>query len=607
MLNFDPSFFEDEVRSGFYIPSMTKRAWAVEMEVLSEIDRICQKYDIAYFADWGTLLGAIRHHGFIPWDDDMDICMHRNDYERFLSVAQEELPPDYHISSFETSENNWNFLVNVTSHSRMCFEPEYLEKYHGFPYMAGLDIFFLDNIPEDARLREDWITIIKYIINVADLMETGKLTGQELEYSLSQIENICQVKLLRNEDMYQRKLQLYKLAKRECARYNRTKTPEITQLMPLGLYHNWILPASYYESSIRVPFEHMDIPVPVAYEKLLPMKYPDYMTIRMGGSAHNYPYYITQKKALGTDLDFVPKYVFSVDHLKKDRSIAGDSLKTITRNFLSSLQENTARLDISQPDATQELLVTMQAQMIELGTLIEQTKGNGHSVVTLIEQCCEALYIFHETLSDENADSLLQMISELSNKLTSDILDRKEIVFLPFKATYWKCFEAEWLEAVHDPSCDVSVIPIPYYYKKYDGTFLDMHYEGADFPAEVKITPYDTFDFSLHQPDKIYIQNPYDEYNMTLSVHPNFYASNIKNYTDTLIYKPFFELADFSADNEICKYNMQFYCTMPGVVQADQVILQSEQIRQRYIEQLTEFAGENTQEIWTKKIIEAQA
>ena len=78
--HFDESYFEDEIRDGFYIPSMIKRSWAVALDVLSEVDRICQKYDIKYYAEWGTLLGAVRHAGFVPWDDDLDIAMQRNDY-----------------------------------------------------------------------------------------------------------------------------------------------------------------------------------------------------------------------------------------------------------------------------------------------------------------------------------------------------------------------------------------------------------------------------------------------------------------------------------------------------------------------------------------------
>ena len=73
-MEFAKDYFEDEVRNGFYIPGIMKRCWAASIEVMGEIDRICKKYNISYFLDSGTLLGAKRHGGFIPWDDDLDIA-----------------------------------------------------------------------------------------------------------------------------------------------------------------------------------------------------------------------------------------------------------------------------------------------------------------------------------------------------------------------------------------------------------------------------------------------------------------------------------------------------------------------------------------------------
>ena len=87
-------FFYEEVRDGFYIPSIMKRAWGAGLTILSEVDRICRKYEIPYYAGYGTLLGAVRSSSFIPWDDDIDLMMLRSDYNRFLSVAEKELPEE---------------------------------------------------------------------------------------------------------------------------------------------------------------------------------------------------------------------------------------------------------------------------------------------------------------------------------------------------------------------------------------------------------------------------------------------------------------------------------------------------------------------------------
>ena len=77
-----------EYREGFYVEPMMKCAWAAQIKLAELIDEMCRAEGIRYFADWGTLLGAVRHKGFIPWDDDMDLCMLRKDYNHFLKVAE---------------------------------------------------------------------------------------------------------------------------------------------------------------------------------------------------------------------------------------------------------------------------------------------------------------------------------------------------------------------------------------------------------------------------------------------------------------------------------------------------------------------------------------
>ena len=78
-MHFEKSYFNEETRSDFLIPSDMKHAWAAQLEILSDITDVCKTLGISYFAFWGTMLGAVRHKGFIPRDDDIDIAMKRPD------------------------------------------------------------------------------------------------------------------------------------------------------------------------------------------------------------------------------------------------------------------------------------------------------------------------------------------------------------------------------------------------------------------------------------------------------------------------------------------------------------------------------------------------
>ena len=68
-------FFKDEEKSGFMVGSLMKRCWGAQLQVLQEFDKVCSRHGLKWFAFCGTLLGAVRHKGFIPWDDDIDVCI----------------------------------------------------------------------------------------------------------------------------------------------------------------------------------------------------------------------------------------------------------------------------------------------------------------------------------------------------------------------------------------------------------------------------------------------------------------------------------------------------------------------------------------------------
>ena len=129
-----------------------------------------------------------------------------------------------------------------------------------------------------------------------------------------------------------------------------------------------------------------------------------------------------------------------------------------------------------------------------------------------------------------------------------------------------------------------------------------MHYE-TDYPDEVAVTSYEEYPFDVCQPDVIVIQCPYDEYNYGLTIHPFFYAKNLRKYTDRLVCVPPFWMDEIAPGDEKAKENLRSLCCMPGVVLSDTVVVQSEQMRSVYVDILTEFAGADTRPVWERVVV----
>lgn len=247
-----------------------------------------------------------------------------------------------------------------------------------------------------------------------------------------------------------------------------------------------------------------------------------------------------------------------------------------------------------------ELLEECQNSGITVGTLIERAEGEDHPTVSLMEEYCELTYQIHEDLAENKEINtkkihklLRQKLIKISNSLKNDIPVRREAVFLPYKASMWDSLESVWKAADEDGTCDTYVIPIPYYDKNPDGSFREMYYEADQYPEYVPITKYNEFDFEKHRPDMIYIHNAYDQWNLVTSVHPDFFSGNLKKYTEKLIYIPYFVLDEVEPDNEQAVENMKHFCFMPGIINADQVIVQSENMKQIYVNEYLKAAKEH--------------
>lgn len=261
---------------------------------------------------------------------------------------------------------------------------------------------------------------------------------------------------------------------------------------------------------------------------------------------------------------------------------------------------------------TEDLLEQCQEIAIRLGNMIEETEGENFAAIPLLEDYCERIYqIYVKNRQEETIHAgkaykgLRQLWIRIEHCIKYEIEVRIEAVFLPYKASMWDSMESVWKAADEDPACDAYVIPIPYYDKNPDGSFGKEHYEGDQYPDDVPVTRYDTYDFETRRPDMIFIHNPYDECNYVTSVHPFFYSKNLKLFTDLLVYMPYFILGDPDLNDPDVEEGIAHFCTCPGVLHADKVIVQSEGMRKVYVDVMTRYtAGCGlTRRHWEKKIL----
>lgn len=143
------SFLEPETICDFYVDENRKKVWAIEIDLYTKLLKVCKKHNIQLFTDGGTTLGAVRHKGFIPWDDDLDVCLLRKDYDHLKSLSEEFSHP-YFLQSPETdAEYGFSFMKLCNSNTTYEVRPFTHAKFnHGI----HIDIF-----PIDKVTKEDYI------------------------------------------------------------------------------------------------------------------------------------------------------------------------------------------------------------------------------------------------------------------------------------------------------------------------------------------------------------------------------------------------------------------------------------------------------------------
>ena len=264
---------------------------------------------------------------------------------------------------------------------------------------------------------------------------------------------------------------------------------------------------------------------------------------------------------------------------------------------------------VEKNDAANVLLIAERAQQlaIKAGEAIENIYGEGTQTVALLERFCENIYEFAEKLNGNVTNNAsFSQISELSGRILqsfADMKNRNVTVFFPFSAKHWDGMKELYDQYKQESQRYVIVVPIPFYDKTFSGNLLNERYDIEDYPKDINVRDFRQIDFSHFDIDTAVIQNGFDEFNASVSVHPFFYARNLKKRVGKLVYKPFFSMTDCDLSDEKSAVNLPYYSVIPGTVCADELLFENEQVRDKYIEALDAATGFCFHDVWTKKAV----
>lgn len=269
-IKYDPEFIKPEIRNDWEVSVLTKKVWWVQLDLIKVFDLICEKYGLKWYPMWGTLLGVVRHQGYIPWDDDVDIVMPRDDYEKFISISQSELRNPYYLQTTLTDEECFYMWVslrnsNTTGNRETCLSKK---QNNGI----GIDIMPLDGCEDNLTT----FRITRYPVRVLSVLANTYVN----DFNKSTIAKILR-KVLRfigfnykkAYDKAEKKNKQFKISNYNKVAFRAHADP---------LYQKQRLSKDMWDkadfaNTIRMPFENITIPVPSGYDHLLRQIYGDYM------------------------------------------------------------------------------------------------------------------------------------------------------------------------------------------------------------------------------------------------------------------------------------------------------------------------------------------
>lgn len=261
----------DETICGYVVSSKMKRIWAVHLDLLQVFKNLCEKYNLRYYMWSGTLLGSVRHQGFIPWDDDVDVAMPRADYDRFQELAKAELKEPYFLQTDENDPGTFlGGLCRLRNSNTTGVEFRDVERIANWG--IWIDILALDYVYEDDVMRQNQIRKIAIIKRLCLIQTYGE--GRPEFQMLSPLKKRAYRMIIKHEGR-KKLLERYREACSQCPEEEGYFVKSFTAAFDVNEYQ--LFYRKDFDETVPLPFEDLTLPAPVGYERFLGMMNGKYM------------------------------------------------------------------------------------------------------------------------------------------------------------------------------------------------------------------------------------------------------------------------------------------------------------------------------------------
>lgn len=275
------SFLLEEDRKGYKVSAEMKKVWAVQIDLVRELLRVCDKYGLKVFADGGTLLGAMRDGGYIPWDDDIDMAMLRPDYDKLCEVAPKEFAHPHFFQTIMTDERYTRRHAQLRNSDTACWSAGKKCKKDGCNQGIFIDIFVLDGIPNNPR------KINRLYRKHCSAKNKLKLAQKLLKNAPAPLYRFCRENIGWLSDKKQFEKYENTLRKNSC--------DDCYFVCELSLLNSSeVHRKAVFDEVQWVDFEFFKMPVPSKYDELLTNQYGDWRTPVKAPTIHGEMCYNTE-------------------------------------------------------------------------------------------------------------------------------------------------------------------------------------------------------------------------------------------------------------------------------------------------------------------------